>query len=117
MSTVAELLEMPDAFREWAQSKKPRERLGERGIADLCPLAIFLVGEGVPLPVMVTRIAFGSEAWEVVYGPVTRETPDRTHVPLPQWATAFAGRVDHAPRRPVNITARRALAILDEVTP
>lgn len=102
--SIVDLLETPDAFRDWLNTKKPLEIVGEKG-SDRCPLARFLRSHRPD-----TRCEVGRNHFWVAWG---------SPVELPAWAYAFAFAADDlmstlGPRP--RLYAADALDLLDEST-
>lgn len=102
--SIVELLETPDAFREWLNTKKPLEIVGEKG-SDSCPLARFLRSRRPD-----TRCQVGQNHFWVAWG---------RPAGLPAWASAFVFAADDLMARlgpRPRIYAADALDLLDEST-
>ena len=82
-------------FREWLEGKLGETIVGYTRSSGWCPIAHYLRQAGVESPLVgenMFRVSLGKKK------------------PLPPWAILFVAKIDATP---FNITARKALTVLD----
>lgn len=101
LKQIKELLETPDAFREWLQSKEVYEIVGYARECECCPIWMFLSDKLRTTNFKVARTTV-----------TVFENYQKYSAFLPTWAQNFVLNVDESFR---EVRAGKALKLLNEV--